>query len=207
MALSRLSQRKTHGFGGQKKIFLRPDFSKYLFKNLIDFGHGMWLVWLQVLGILVTEQYLGGSMVDASEGDNELLQRLMLLKNGSQHPALPAYVNWRSLHRVHEYHLADLKQLYAIATSGDDAVSEVERTPLLAEYRNWFDKQGRMNLLTRDIIRSSVRDTADGLVIVEPFQIRNDLDRTAIEEVKQRDQTFLRRLFERLDSQDVPPRD
>ncbi len=119
------------------------------------------------------------------------------LKNGSEVDAQPAYVWWRMLEALDRVKPAVARDLLSLARGEHWLVSHESAQRLRNDKRAWFDQQGQLDPIAKDVLLSAWRDTADGRVIVNPFQLasQNEIDLLAI--VERQDSRFLRDLFRR----------
>lgn len=118
------------------------------------------------------------------------------LKNGSEVDARIAYVTWRMLEAVETRRPTRLKALVAIARGQENSVASEMRNRLREEYLNWF-KDGQMEPIVRDVIQSAIRDTPDGSLLVEPFQLTNQAELETLKKIQRQDDEVLKQLFRR----------
>lgn len=125
------------------------------------------------------------------------------LKNGIEVDARRAYVKWKSLEAVHSQHPDDFSLLLALARDNLSAVLPEARASLKNEYRNSFDNAGELDPETRNILLSAFRETPDGSMLVNPFQLTIQAEIDMFDRVERKYVRAYRRLSDRGD--DPPP--
>jgi hypothetical protein len=124
------------------------------------------------------------------------------LKNASEVDARRAYVVWRMLEAVNSQRPHHIATLSALAHGEEPSAFGETAVELRNEYPNWFASSGHLTPLARDVLRSALRDTPEGVVVVNPFQLTTQHDRDLFDRVERQQDGFLRRLFRR---RDEPP--
>jgi hypothetical protein len=92
------------------------------------------------------------------------------LKNESEVDADSAYVRWQ---RLEQCSPAELKALADLANGEDGKVTVRMRAALMTACPSWFTDNGSLVPLTKNVIQSAVRDSAEGTVVVTPFVTAN----------------------------------
>ena len=124
------------------------------------------------------------------------------LKNGSEVDAQPAYVWWRMLEGLNGVRPEIARHLLSLARGEHWSVSGDSTKLLRQKYPEWFDKQGNLDEVAKNVILSAWRETADGRVIVNPFQLTSQNELAPLAAIEHQDNRFLRDLFDR---RDLPP--
>jgi hypothetical protein len=122
-------------------------------------------------------------------------QPRLRLKNGSDVDARPAYVQWSMLEAMQARHSEELNLLITVANATQSGTTTKSGEYFRTQYRNWFEPDGQMKTLVREVIQNAIRKTPEGLVIVNPFQLRTQDERDIFKRVQDQDDRFLRDLF------------
>lgn len=117
------------------------------------------------------------------------------LKNGSEVDARSAYVDWRMLFAEQDLHPNNVQSLIALARGDPDSVSKEVVAELRERHRLWFARDGTLEPIVRDVLLSAYRDTPEGVVIVNPFELTNQRDADTFSKIQRRDDRLLSRLF------------
>lgn len=120
---------------------------------------------------------------ESSFGTNVNLE----LKNGAIHIARPAYIMWRRLSRLNELNPSVITKLMSLARHGPNSLDATDLDDLKEKDEVFFDKHGAMTQTVRDVIESAVRETPEGLVVANPFQIRTSEDVELIQKLAESD--------------------
>jgi hypothetical protein len=118
------------------------------------------------------------------------------LKNGSEVDAQKAYVSWRFLQAFTMTEPAEMRALLALA-HGEDWLVSTETKDRLRVDRTWFDKNGTLEPHVKDVLLSGWRDTADGPVMVDPFQLTTQAEVDLIARIERQSERFWRSLIRR----------
>jgi hypothetical protein len=127
--------------------------------------------------------------------------RTLRLKNGAQVNPRVAYVAWRMLGALHEGRPDECFALFALARDGNATCSREKLVELRQRHRYWFTDDGTIDPVTRDVLLSAVRESPEGVVVVNPFQLANEVEKQILLNVQAQDDLLLRRLVGR----DKPP--
>jgi hypothetical protein len=139
-------------------------------------------------GIDETSKPMEGLLPDRIEGK-------VRLKNGSEVDAQPAYVRWRMLEALEKVNPSDARALLSFAR-GDQWLLSSEAGQLLRDKQSpWFQSDGKLEPIAQSVILSAWRDTTDGPVIVNPFQLATQQDVDLLARIERQDNRFLRTLF------------
>lgn len=125
------------------------------------------------------------------------------LKNGADVDARPAYVRWQLLHGIESRHPAHVRAFWELARGEDLAIPHDMLHEVRKRYANWFEQSGNLNSLVRDVILSAYRETPDGPMLVNPFQLATQAETDLFAQIEREDDDFLRRLLRRRDEE--PP--
>lgn len=123
------------------------------------------------------------------------------LKNGVEVDARKAYVDWRMFVGAEKETPAHVQALVALARGDDGSVPSNVRLALQSTYEDWFASDGSLLPLIKDVVLSAFRDTPDGPVIVNPFQLTSQADAEVFDRVERRYYRILRWFF----GNDNPP--
>jgi hypothetical protein len=115
------------------------------------------------------------------------------LKNGNEVDAQSAYVEWRMLTAHQANSSQDLQALIAIARN--EAIPADLHDKLRKEDLTWFDDNGNLSPLVRDVLLSAVRDSPDGTVLVNPFDLTKEADARLLYRIEQRYLQRLKQMF------------
>jgi hypothetical protein len=132
------------------------------------------------------------SMEDHLLGKDNPNRPKLRLKNGSEVDATIAYVDWQMLEAVETRSPDKLAALLAIARGEEASVAP----QMLADLRNgypWFEPDGTMEPIVRNVILSAMRHTSEGSLLVFPFDIKTETDKNIFTQVQREDDDFLRR--------------
>ncbi len=135
--------------------------------------------------------------------ESDLSKIRLRLKNGNETLAQKAYVTWKSLAEIQKEFPV---HFYVLRLMSEGQLKEVP-LHICAELINKFgemafSKDGCINSETLDVIDSSYRETPDGPMLVNPFELSTAEERTTLDEIE-RYVRFLKKRFFRGD--DLPP--
>lgn len=115
------------------------------------------------------------------------------LKNGSEVDARAAYVDWKLLQATQQKQPAEFAALLALARSEQMALTEEAREELRRRNHFAFDSDGNLDQVAGAIILSAYRETPDGPMLVNPFQLSTEAERELFDETERKvDNVFLR---------------
>ena len=116
------------------------------------------------------------------------------LKNGATVDARSAYVEWRSLEGFNGNRPQEFLRLAEVARSGNSAVAPAELLDLRHLHREWFGDDGTLLSIVRDVVLSMFRETREGIVLVNPFQLTNESEHQLLVNIQAETDHLLRRL-------------
>ena len=127
------------------------------------------------------------------------------LKNGSVVDARWAYVHWQTLQEL-EMGRRDHLQAFVMLARGDepDAPGQT-REDLRRRYGECFTRDGSLDPIVREVIQSAFRETPEGAVVVNPFQLSSQADMDVLAKVELQVDRELRRLMRLMRGEDKPP--
>jgi hypothetical protein len=134
------------------------------------------------------------------ERDSPDRPKLRLKQTGNEVDAKIAYVDWQMLEAMETRTPERLEALTAIACGDDASVGPVMRELLRKEYLLWFNREGEMEPILREVIRSAMRKTPEGSVLVFPFDIKTEVDKDVFVQVQRQDDDIIVRRKPRDDS-------
>jgi len=117
------------------------------------------------------------------------------LKNGAEVDARSAYIKWRMLEALHESKPHETHALLALTEGREAALSPEIFARLKQRHANWFHPDGTLVEMVRNVLSSAFRETPEGAVLVNPFQLATDTDRNTLLEIQRQDDRFLRRFL------------
>jgi len=131
------------------------------------------------------------SMEDHLLGRDNPNRPKLRLKNGSEVDAIIAYVDWQMLGAVETRSPDKLAALLAIARGEEASVAPQMLADLRSGYP-WFEPDGTMEPIVRNVILSAMRHTSEGSLLVFPFDIKTETDKNIFTQVQREDDDFLR---------------
>lgn len=126
------------------------------------------------------------------------------LKDGSEVDARKAYVIWRMLVSMEHDETHDLRLLAAFARGEEDKFHPMEQASLRKKRHQWFTADGSLEPLHFAVFSSAYRETGDGPVVVDPFQLRTDSDIDTYNHVQREHAHAMRWLRRRVFGNDPP---
>ena len=144
------------------------------------------------------------SMEEPLSAQDESKKPKLRLKNGSEVDAKIAYVDWQMLEAVETREPAHLQALVAIARGDEASVAPEVRAHLREQWLTWFNRDGEMEPVVREVLKSAYRDTPDGSLLVFPFQISTQSDQDIFAKIQREDDQILRRFSRRTDDHGRP---
>jgi len=125
------------------------------------------------------------------------------LKNGSEVDAQIAYVRWRMLGAEQTTRPHLVEALLAFARGNPDSISTEVAAETKERHSFWFTRDGALEPIVRDVLLSAYRETPDGVVIVNPFDLRTQQEADTLSEIQRQDDLLIRRGFR--DKGEQPP--
>jgi hypothetical protein len=127
------------------------------------------------------------------------------LKNGSEVDARKAYVYWHTLQGL-EIGRRDHLQAFVMLARGDEPVARGQtRDDLRRLYLTEFARDGSLDPIFREVVLSAFRETAEGAVVVNPFQLTSQADIDVFTKVSLQVLREMQRLFRLMRGEDKPP--
>jgi hypothetical protein len=119
------------------------------------------------------------------------------LKSGVEVEARPAYSDWRMLEGMYEARPHEFQAILRLAQGKESGLSPSEFQKLRIRYVDWFIDDQTVVPLIRDILTSMYRDTREGVVLVNPFQLTNESERQLLLDIEAQCGRVLRHLRDR----------
>lgn len=111
-------------------------------------------------------------------------------------------MHWRTLQQLEIDHL----QAFVMLARGDEPVAPgPTREDLRGLHGECFTRDGSLEPVVREVVLSAFRETAEGAVVVNPFQLSSQADMEVLAKVARQVLRETQRLLRRMRGDDKPP--